>query len=104
MTKTFVSNFEAKYGETPIQFAADAYDALYIIKAAAEKANVTPDMSVSEIGDAMKAAMTEITVDGLTGTGMTWDAEGEPTKAPKAVVIEVTAADDGTLTGAYKAM
>ena len=104
MTKTFVSNFEAKYGETPIQFAADAYDALYIIKAAAEKANITPDMSVSEIGDAMKAAMTEITVDGLTGTGMTWDAEGEPTKAPKAVVIEVTAADDGTLTGAYKAM
>ena len=71
-----------------------------IIKAAAEKANVTPDMSVSDICDAMKVAMTEITYDGLTGTGMTWSADGEPSKAPKAVVIDI--AEDGT--GSYKAM
>ena len=32
--------------------------------------------------------MTEITVDGLTGKGMTWNADGEPNKAPKAVKIE----------------
>ena len=38
--------------------------------------------------DLLKTAMTEITVDGLTGAGMVWSAEGEPTKAPKAVVIE----------------
>ena len=38
--------------------------------------------------DLLKVAMTEISLDGLTGTGMTWDASGEPTKAPKAVVIE----------------
>ena len=69
-------------------------------KAAAEKANVTPDMSVSDICDAMKVAMTEITYDGLTGTGMTWSADGEPSKAPKAVVIDI--AEDGT--GSYKAM
>ena len=36
----------------------------------------------------MKAAMTEITLDGLTGEGMTWNASGEPEKAPKAVKIE----------------
>ena len=87
-TKAFVSAYEEKYGETPIQFAADAYDGMYIIKAAAEKAGLTPDMDASAICDAMKTAMTEITYDGLTGAGMTWGADGEPNKAPKAVVIK----------------
>ena len=94
-TKAFVSTYEEKYGETPNQFAADAYDAIYIIKAAIEQAGVTPDMSVSDIGTAMEAAMTEISVDGLTGDGMTWEATGEVSKAPKAVVIK---------DGAYAAM
>lgn len=94
-TKAFVSAYEEKYGETPIQFAADAYDGMYIIKAAAEKAGITPDMDASAICDALKAAMTEITYDGLTGAGMTWSADGEPNKEPKAVVIK---------DGAYTAM
>ena len=76
------------YGGTPIQFAADAYDGMYAIKAAVEKSGVTPDMSVSDICDAMETAMTEITVDGLTSKGMTWNADGEPNKEPKAVKIE----------------
>ena len=104
MTVNFVKAYKEAYGDTPIQFAADAYDALYIIKAAAEKANITADMSVSEMGDALKAAMTEITVDGLTGSGMTWSADGEPSKAPKAVKIVTTTAEDGTVTGTYAAM
>ena len=87
-TKAFVSAYEEKYGETPIQFAADAYDGMYIIKTAAEKAGITPDMDASAICDALKAAMTEITYDGLTGSGMTWSADGEPNKEPKAVVIK----------------
>lgn len=107
-TQKFVSDFQAAYGDVPNQFAADAYDAIYIIKAAAEKAGITPDMSTSEMADAMKKAMTEITFDGLTGAGMVWSADGEPTKAPKAVVIAVeeVTADDGTktLVGSYKAM
>lgn len=107
-TQKFVSDFQAAYGDVPNQFAADAYDAIYIIKAAAEKAGITPDMSTSEMADAMKKAMTEITFDGLTGAGMVWSADGEPTKAPKAVVIAVEEVtnDDGTktLTGSYKAM
>ena len=69
------------------QFAADAYDAIYIIKAAAEQAGITADMSVSDMCEAMKVAMTEITVDGLTGAGITWSADGEPTKEPRAVQI-----------------
>ena len=94
-TKAFVSAYEEKYVETPIQFAADAYDGMYIIKTAAEKAGITPDMDASAICDALKAAMTEITYDGLTGSGMTWSADGEPNKEPKAVVIK---------DGAYTAM
>ncbi|HKL79108.1 MAG TPA: ABC transporter substrate-binding protein [Mobilitalea sp.] len=87
-TQKFVADFKAAYGDTPNQFAADAYDAMYIIKAAIEKADVKAKMSVSEMGDALKAAMTEITVDGLTGAGMTWLATGEVNKAPRAVVIK----------------
>ena len=67
--------------------AADSYDAIYAIKAAVEQAGVTADMSASDICDALKPAMTEISIDGLTGTGMVWNANGEPNKAPKAVKI-----------------
>ena len=95
LTVKFVSAYQEKYGETPNQFAADGYDTIYTIKAAAEKAGITADMSTEEICAALKAAMTEISVDGLTGEGITWDASGEPTKAPKAVVIK---------DGAYTAM
>lgn len=86
-SKGFTDAYVAAYGEIPNQFAADAYDAVYAIKAAAEKAGITPDMSVSDICDAMKVAMTEVSIDGLTGAGMTWNAAGEPNKAPKAVKI-----------------
>ena len=86
-TQSFVAKFEEQYGGTPNQFAADAYDGMYAIKAAVEKAGITPDMSVSDICEAMKTAMTEITVNGLTGD-ITWDVSGEPTKTPKAMVIK----------------
>ena len=94
-TQAFVSAYKEKFGDTPNQFAADTYDAMYAIKEAAEKAEITPDMSVSDICEAMKTAMTEITLDGLTSEGMTWNAQGEPNKAPKAVKI---------VNGAYTAM
>ena len=38
--------------------------------------------------DAMKTAMTEITIDGLTGKQITWSEDGEPSKEPTVVVIE----------------
>lgn len=59
---------------------------MYAIKAAAEKANITPAMSVSEIGNAMEQAMTEIQLQGVTGT-ITWSADGAPSKEPKVVII-----------------
>lgn len=77
-------------GEIPIQFAADAYDAVYAIKAAMEKAEIKDaSISASDLCDALKKAMTEIALDGITGS-TTWDAEGEPTKAPKVMRIVVT--------------
>ncbi len=89
MTQNFVKAYEEAYdGLVPIQFGADAYDGIYAIKAALEDAGATPDMSVSDLCEALKVSMGNITVEGLTGT-ITWDAAtGEPEKEPKAVVIE----------------
>ena len=95
-TVKFVEAYKAKYNnEIPNQFAADGYDAIYTLKAALEKAGVNDtSISVSDLCEKLKPAMTEITVEGVTGT-MTWDASGEPTKEPKAMVIQ---------DGSYKAM
>ena len=87
-TVSFVNKYKEKFGDTPIQFAADAYDAIYIIKAAIEQNKVTPDMEISEICEKLSDAITKLKFDGLTGTGMTWAASGEVNKEPKAVVIE----------------
>lgn len=89
-TVNFVKGFKENYpNDTQYlnQFGADAYDAVYAIKKAAEKANITADMDVAAIGDAMKVAMTEITIDGVTGSGMTWGADGEPVKMPRVAKI-----------------
>lgn len=85
-TVAFVAKYEELYGTTPDQFAADGYDAVYAIKAALEQAGIT-DLSDADFNAKMIAAMTEITVEGLTGT-MTWSADGEPTKTATAVVIK----------------
>ena len=95
LTQKFVTSYKENYGETPIQFAADAYDAIYAIKAAMEEADITPDTSVSDTSDKMKEAMLKIKVNGLTGEDMTWTEDGEPHKAPKAVKV---------VDGAYQAM
>ncbi|MBR3106134.1 MAG: ABC transporter substrate-binding protein [Clostridia bacterium] len=82
----FVAKYQAAFNEIPIQFAADAYDGIYILIAAAEKAGITSDMSAEEVCDLMIAAMQEITVEGITGS-MTWDASGAVTKTPMAATI-----------------
>lgn len=87
LTQKFVTAFQEKYGEIPNQFAADGYDAVYAIKAAAEKAEITADMDASSICEAFKTSMTQITINGLTGENMSWSEDGEPDKEPKAVKI-----------------
>lgn len=86
-SQDFVKAYKAAYGIEPLQFAAGGYDAVYALKAAMEKAGTTPEMSVSDICSGLETAMTQITVNGLTGDNMTWNAAGEPNKEPKAVKI-----------------
>ena len=80
---SFVSAYEDAYGETPNQFAADAYDCVYAIYEACQAAGVTADMSAEDICEALVAEFTgDFTYDGLTGSGMTWSENGEVSKTP----------------------
>ena len=87
MTKGFVAEYQKRHNETPNQFAADAYDCIYAVKAAIETAKVTPDMATDAICDALVKVFTQISVDGTTGKGMTWGTNGEVAKTPIVVVI-----------------
>ena len=83
-----IEKYKEKFGEVPNQFAADAYDAVYILKEALDKANCTPDMSPEAICEELVKVFPSLNVDGLTGKGMTWAATGEVSKAPMAIVIK----------------
>lgn len=83
--QTFVKAYEERFGATPDQFAGDGYDAVYAYKAAIEKAGIT-DPNDPELNAKIVAAMTQITVDGVTGT-MTWTADGETVKPARAMII-----------------
>ncbi len=88
-TQAFVSAYKEAYNdETPNQFAADAYDGLYILKEALETTDLTPEASASDICEALITAMQSISYNGLTGDDMTWTATGEVSKNPKAVIIK----------------
>lgn len=79
VVKSFVEKYVAAYNETPSQFAADGYDGVYAIAKAYEKAGSTDNAAII-------AAMTEIEVEGTTGT-FTFTKEGEPNKAAKMIQI-----------------
>ena len=88
MTKHFVDEYQKRYGEVPNQFAADAYDCVYALAQACKAAGITADMTPSQVADALKAEFTKMTFDGITGEQVTWNANGEVSKSPKAVVIK----------------
>ena len=87
-TQNFVTTYKERFGDVPNQFAADAYDGVYAIFTACEQAGITPDMSASDICDKLVETMPQITLDGLTGSGMKWETTGEVNKEPRAVKIE----------------
>ena len=95
-TKSFVAKYQELYGEVPNQFAADAYDGIYALYAAAVAGGITGDTSVEDACEILIEQFQQLTVEGLTGT-MTWSATGEVTKTPTAVVIK-----DGVYVGAGK--
>ena len=89
-TQSFVEKYLPIHDNiAPDQFAADGYDAVYIVKAAMEQCGKTPEDA--DFNEAMVAAMYEITVEGLTGT-MTWDETNEPNKPTKVMVFKDAAA------------
>ena len=87
-TASFVKKYKEQFGETPNQFAADAYDCVYAYKQALENAGATPDMSAEDLCDKMIEQFTSMTFDGLTGEGMTWDETGAVSKSPTGMVIK----------------
>ncbi len=92
-TQKFVSAYKAKYNnEIPNQFAADAYDGIYIIAELIKSENITADMSASDICDKLKVAIAAdgFSYMGITGAGsaLTWDASGAVSKDPMAVIIK----------------
>ena len=84
----FTNKFKEKYKDTPNQFAADAYDAIYILAECMKNGNVTADMSVSDVCEILKAEIVKVTYDGLTGDGITFAADGSVNKSPNAMKIQ----------------
>lgn len=85
----FVKAYKEKYNAAPDQFAADAYDAVYIIYNAMKKAGVNNvKVDPAELGNAMIAAVTasDFSYKGVTGE-MTWETSGACNKVP--VIVEL---------------
>ena len=82
----FVNAYKDKYGDTPDQFAADAYDGVHAVAEALKEAGLGVDADPTEAAEKLSKAMLKITVDGLTGK-LTWNDKGQVQKEPTAYVI-----------------
>ena len=82
----FVNAYKDKYGDTPDQFAADAYDGVHAVAEAVKEAGLGVDADPTEVAEKLSKAMLKITVDGLTGK-LTWNDKGQVQKEPTAYVI-----------------
>ena len=87
-TANFVKAYRSAYNGVPNQFAADAYDCVYAIHQALENIGVDGDYDFNNLYDDMISQFTSMTFDGLTGSSMTWGANGEVKKAPEAFIIK----------------
>ena len=95
-TVNFVTKYQESFKEVPIQFAADGYDCPYAIYEALKyyaAKNGGLDVTGKSNKDICEILISvfadpNFKVDGITGEGMTWTANGEVNKAPKAVVIK----------------
>ncbi len=87
-TAAYVAKYQELYNETPNQFGADAYDAIWALYQACTEAGIDGSESNEEICDALIAEFTSMTYDGITGLGMTWDEDGFVDKPGSIVVIK----------------
>ena len=90
MTANFVAKYQEAYGEVPNQFAADGYDCIYAIYNAIQQIDGALEMDQAALCDALIAVFTsaDFSVDGLTGAGMTWQANGEVAKEALVVAVK----------------
>ena len=87
-TVSFVAKYKEKSGgEIPNQFAADGYDVIYAVYAGCVAKGLDGKTAAADVCAALKEYFTTATFNGLTGTGMTWDAEGLVSKMPAAVEV-----------------
>ena len=87
-TVSFVEQFKANNdGLVPNQFAADGYDVIYALYDACAAAGIDGSTSAAEACALLQEQFASLSVDGLTGKGMTWDENGMISKAPAAVVV-----------------
>lgn len=96
-TAAFVEKYQADYKDIPNQFAADGYDCVYAIYNALQKIDNLSEIASMDYAerhealcDALISVFTssDFSVDGLTGSAMTWQTNGEVSKDPMVVVIE----------------
>lgn len=96
-TAAFVEKYQADYKDIPNQFAADGYDCVYAIYNALQKIDNLSEIAAMDYAerhealcDALISVFTssDFSVDGLTGSAMTWQTNGEVSKDPMVVVIE----------------
>lgn len=94
--KEYVDKYVSKYGnETLNQFGASAYDCVYAIynalkeAAAKDPSSVTPETTASEMCELLKSIFQGgFTFSGVTGTNITWDANGFVDKAAVKYVVK----------------
>lgn len=88
---TFVNSYKAKYGSTPVSFAALGYDCVYLLKDA---------MSAAKSADSTTLKDQLMKTNGAYVTGnLTFDAKRNPVKS--AVMLEIVK-QDGKLAPVYK--
>ena len=85
--KDFVDAYKKAYGETPDQFAADAYDCVHAIAEGLKAAGTAADADAATVRDDLIDAFGDLKVEGLTGT-LTWNDKGEVQKDPTAYKIQ----------------
>ena len=93
-TASFDKAYKEAYGETPNQFAADAYDCVYAVYQAFTASGLDTSANAQEVCDAMTKQFNTMSFSGITGANMVWK-DGQVDKAPFAVVIK-----DGAYTSA----
>ena len=83
----FVKAYQDAYGETPNQFAADAYDCVHAIAEAIDKAGLDASVDPADAAPKLAEAMHKIKIDGLTGE-LSWNDKGQVEKPATAYVIQ----------------